>query len=150
MGAIMINWGCKLAVFMGGDYSRLFDRQAFKSLKSAILMIFSCCLWIFSRVMEKRCVEWRALYFFNEGENMQETLLQQGIELMIYGMGTVFTFLAVLVLVTLLQSMIVSRFFPEAIIAAKPITQAPVASNNNEQLIAVISAAVHQYRSRQK
>jgi oxaloacetate decarboxylase gamma subunit len=100
--------------------------------------------------MEKRCVEWRALYFFNEGENMQETLLQQGIELMIYGMGTVFTFLAVLVLVTLLQSMIVSRFFPEAIIAAKPITQAPVASNNNEQLIAVISAAVHQYRSRQK
>jgi oxaloacetate decarboxylase gamma subunit len=48
------------------------------------------------------------------------------------------------------MSAIVQRFFPEKQAPAAPVTQAPVAANKDEQLIAVISAAVHKYRSRQK
>ena len=93
-------------------------------------------------------------------QNVQEAaanqaLLQQGIELMIYGMGTVFVFLAILVVVTTTMSTLVNRFFPEQVVAAKP--QAPVKpqaaaaqATDDATLMAVISAAVHQYRSRQK
>lgn len=44
---------------------------------------------------------------------MQESLLSQGADLMLFGMGTVFFFLAVLVLVTTSMSALVVRFFPE-------------------------------------
>ena len=79
---------------------------------------------------------------------MQSPLLQQGAELMFFGMGTVFLFLACLVLVTALMSAIVQRFAP----AKEPqLEQAPgVAAPSDERLIAVISAAVHKYRSRHK
>lgn len=81
---------------------------------------------------------------------MQESLLQQGVELMIYGMGTVFVFLAILVFITTLMSTLIQRFFPEKEAPVVPTTQAPVASQKDEQLVAVISAAVHKYRSRHK
>lgn len=83
---------------------------------------------------------------------MQETLLQQGVELMIFGMGTVFVFLAVLVVVTTTMSSLLQRFLP-----AKPIepavTRMPAQSAapaEDQQLMAVLSAAVHKYRSRHK
>lgn len=83
---------------------------------------------------------------------MQDNLMQQGIELMIYGMGTVFVFLAVLIVVTTTMSKIVQRFFPDApepVLTTTP-RSAPVAAENDEQLLAVITAAVHKYRSRHK
>lgn len=83
---------------------------------------------------------------------MEETLLLQGLELMIFGMGTVFLFLAVLVVVTIAMSSLVQRFLP-----AKPVEKSvnqavsPLAASNDEQqLMAVLSAAVHKYRSRHK
>ncbi len=83
---------------------------------------------------------------------MQETLLQQGVELMIFGMGTVFVFLALLVVVTTAMSSLLQRFLP-----AKPIepavTRMPAqaaAPVEDQQLMAVLSAAVHKYRSRHK
>ena len=81
---------------------------------------------------------------------MQEDLLAEGLELMLFGMGTVFVFLAVLVVVTTLMSAIVQRFFPDAPQPTLAITPrpAPVAASNDEQLLAVITAAVHKYRSR--
>ena len=82
---------------------------------------------------------------------MNDTLLQDGLELMIYGMGTVFVFLAVLVVVTTSMSAIVNKFFPDEVPAAQPtpsaVQQTPA---SDDTLLAVISAAVHQYRSRQK
>ncbi len=81
---------------------------------------------------------------------MQADLFSEGLELMLFGMGTVFTFLAILVVVTNLMSMIVQRFFPDApesVLSNTPRPPAPVASND-EQLLAVITAAVHKYRSR--
>ncbi|CAA0106367.1 oxaloacetate decarboxylase gamma chain [BD1-7 clade bacterium] len=82
---------------------------------------------------------------------MQDNLLEQGAELMIFGMGTVFVFLAVLVVVTMTLSTVVQKFFPEAPKpAAVPTTPRPNAATNDDQLVAVITAAVHKHRTRQK
>jgi len=80
---------------------------------------------------------------------MQNDLMQQGIELMLYGMGTVFTFLALLIVATTLMSAVITRFFKPEPLPIKPIS-GPVAANNDEQLIAVIGAAIHKYRSSRK
>ena len=79
---------------------------------------------------------------------MQQTLMQQGVELMLYGMGTVFVFLALLVLATTALSVLTPYF-----IKAEEITQPTVmnsAAGDDPQLVAVITAAVHRYRSREK
>ena len=44
---------------------------------------------------------------------MEETLITQGVDLMLFGMGTVFVFLTSLVGITLLMSYIVNNWFPE-------------------------------------
>lgn len=78
---------------------------------------------------------------------MQDNLMQQGIELMLYGMGTVFTFLALLIIATTLMSAILQRYSkPEPAPVAPAIK--PAATVNDNQLVAVISAAIHKYRSR--
>ena len=81
---------------------------------------------------------------------MQANLLSEGLELMLFGMGTVFVFLAVLVVVTSLMSFIVQRFFPDAPEPTLAPTPRPTnaAASNDEQLLAVITAAVHKFRSR--
>ena len=79
---------------------------------------------------------------------MQNELVQQGIELMLFGMGTVLTFLVLLIIATTAMSSLLQRFAkPEPIASATP---APKAAGNDEHLIAVIRAAIHKYRSRHK
>ncbi len=79
---------------------------------------------------------------------MQDALIQQGVELMLYGMGTVFVFLALLVALTTLMSTILNRCAKRERVTAPAVTaQAGV---EDEQLIAVISSAIHQHRSRKK
>jgi oxaloacetate decarboxylase gamma subunit len=79
---------------------------------------------------------------------MQNQLIQQGVELMLFGMGTVLTFLVLLIIATTTMSALLQRFAkPEPTASAVPATKA---SNNDEHLIAVISAAIHKYRSRHK
>lgn len=70
------------------------------------------------------------------------TLLQQGIDLMIYGMGTVIVFLTLMVFLTRIMSTLVSRFTPAPVISAgaKP-------STPDAQTVAVITAAVTRYRN---
>ena len=82
---------------------------------------------------------------------MDNTLMLQGLELMIYGMGTVFVFLALLVFITMGMSALTLRLIPDKPVEA--VTSRGSVSkekNNDEHLIAVISAAIHQYRSRRK
>ena len=63
-----------------------------------------------------------------------DTMMQQGLELMLIGMGVVFAFLIVLVACTNLMSWFVNRYFPEAVPAPVPApaviasTAAPVAA----------------------
>jgi oxaloacetate decarboxylase (Na+ extruding) subunit gamma len=73
-------------------------------------------------------------------------LMSSGIELMLTGMGIVYAFLALLVVTIKMMTALVSRFFPET-----PLEFAAVPDNSSEpQVIAAITAAVHQYRSQQK
>lgn len=71
-------------------------------------------------------------------------MMSSGIELMLTGMGIVYAFLALLVVAIKTMTVIVSRYFPET-----PAEFAPVPSKTTEPLvIAAITAAVHQYRSK--
>lgn len=80
---------------------------------------------------------------------MQPTLIEQGVELMLYGMGTVFVFLALLIAATSIMSALIQRYAkPEEVILKRAVNN-PVVTDD-DQVIAVISAAIHKYRSRRK
>ena len=79
----------------------------------------------------------------------QETLLQQGVDLILLGMGTVFVFLTLLVIATTIMSAVIQRYFkasePEIPGAAAP----PAAgAASDPTLLAVIKAAVAQHRGK--
>lgn len=76
---------------------------------------------------------------------MEETLLQQGLDITLFGMGIVFTFLLLLVIGTSIMSRIIVRNFPEAEPAA-PAPSSPAA--NDARLRAIIKAAIDQHRKR--
>ncbi len=70
-------------------------------------------------------------------------LMSSGIELMLVGMGIVYLFLALLVIVINMMSYVIQRFFPEEPPAVK------IGSNGlDKNTVAAITAAVHHYRSR--
>ena len=71
---------------------------------------------------------------------MESTLLAQGVELMLAGMGTVFVFLTLLVLASTAMSALVRRFFAEH--------QALEADAVTEEEVAAITAAIARHRSR--
>jgi oxaloacetate decarboxylase (Na+ extruding) subunit gamma len=58
---------------------------------------------------------------------MHDLLLQQGFDLMLYGMGTVLTFLTILVITTALMSAVMQRFFPDPELPS-PVDREPAAS----------------------
>jgi len=74
-------------------------------------------------------------------------LLMEGVELMALGMGSVFVFLILLVMVTTVMSKVLGRFFPEAAPAPKPAPRTAAAAVDPETL-AVIGAAIKQHRDR--
>lgn len=79
---------------------------------------------------------------------MQPGIVEQGLELMLYGMGTVLVFLSLLVVATAAMSRLVERLFPEPDVAParSPLPPPPAAEDPN--LPAVIAAAIHRYRAR--
>jgi oxaloacetate decarboxylase gamma subunit len=70
--------------------------------------------------------------------------MADGLNLMLFGMGTVFVFLASLVVCTNIMSALVMRFYPESV------TQAPAprkdSVSDNSRIVAVIEAAVAEHR----
>jgi oxaloacetate decarboxylase gamma subunit len=66
---------------------------------------------------------------------MTNSLIDEGLKLMLVGMGTVFVFLTALVIVTTLMSRLVMRFQPKLI-----------ASGITDEEVAAISAAITQHR----
>ena len=83
---------------------------------------------------------------------MQPDIVGQGVELMLYGMGTVVIFLAALVVATTAMSRVVTRFFPEPVaVEEPPARRSPAAQGAADpQLVAVISAAIAEHRARHK
>ncbi len=79
---------------------------------------------------------------------MAENLLQQGLELTVYGMGTVFVFLVMLIFATRGMSYLVLRFGGGDTTQLPIVAKSIISTKNLEstQLIAVIIAAVRQYR----
>lgn len=76
---------------------------------------------------------------------MQQTLWQQGTDLMLFGMGTVFVFLTLLVISTMIMSTIVMRYFAEEPVAMPGNDLAGTASVSKRTL-AVIQAAIQAHR----
>jgi len=66
---------------------------------------------------------------------MTNNLIDEGLTLMLVGMGTVFAFLTILVIVTTLMSRMVTRFQPR-----------PLAPDITDEEVAAISAAITQHR----
>lgn len=83
---------------------------------------------------------------------MQGDIVAQGVELMLYGMGTVVVFLAALVLATTGMSGLITRYFPQPeppAVKARKRSAGPVAiAEPDPGLVAVISAAIHQHRNK--
>ena len=79
-------------------------------------------------------------------------LLSQAIELMVLGLGIVFLFLTILVFATSYMSKLVLRYAPEIkpVEAKRAQSASQIATSNDEQLLAVLSAAVEKFRSDQK
>ncbi len=75
---------------------------------------------------------------------MQENILEQGMDLLIYGMGTVFVFLAVLVLATTMMSALVQRYFSAPM--PEPIRDVPNGAITDPKLLAVIKAAIKEHK----
>ncbi len=73
---------------------------------------------------------------------MDGSLLNQGLTLMLAGMGTVFVFLSLLVGAMTIMSTVARRFEP----AAAP--SGPGASGPSEEEVAAISAAISMHRKR--
>ncbi len=78
-----------------------------------------------------------------------ENLVGQGFELAVFGMGTVFVFLALLIFATQAMSALVLRFQPEVTESSvAAVTQGKSVASGH--MLAVISAAIAQHRKRSK
>lgn len=79
-------------------------------------------------------------------------LINDGLGLMLLGMGFVFLFLCVLIVATTFMSKLIARYFPEALPVAKKAAQpasAPSGVNGTDpKVAAAITAAIHQHRNR--
>jgi len=86
---------------------------------------------------------------------MQGSIVNQGMELMLFGMGTVLVFLTVLVLSITFMSWVLQRYFPVVEMpsgSGLSTKRSPVgvsgAAAEDAKLVAVISAAIHRHRSK--
>ena len=84
---------------------------------------------------------------------MQDTIIDQGFSLMLYGMGTVFVFLTILVFATGLMSTLVNKFSPEKVVEPKK-TAKPSSNNTGSanapspQVLDAIKQAIAAHRQR--
>jgi oxaloacetate decarboxylase gamma subunit len=74
---------------------------------------------------------------------MDSQLISQGLDLMLYGMGTVFIFLTVLVAITTMMSTTVNKIAPEQVEDSK--VKAPQAQVET-RIVKAIQAAINQHR----
>ncbi len=84
----------------------------------------------------------------------QAELINEGLSLMMFGMGFVFVFLTVLIFATSLMSKTVLAIAPEEPASAPKRSTAPAAGTSDPasdpELLAVISDAIRQHRERHR
>jgi oxaloacetate decarboxylase (Na+ extruding) subunit gamma len=76
-----------------------------------------------------------------------DVLIEQGVDLMLYGMGTVFVFLTLLVIITVLMSAVVQRWLPDD---EMDVSSSKAESNVDARIVAIIEAALAKHRCRRK
>ena len=82
---------------------------------------------------------------------MTNPLLQQGLDLTIYGMGTVFLFLTLLVVFTLIVSKILIRFFSEPIeLRSEPHATSSSKASVDPGVLAILQKAIDEHRKTHK
>ncbi|MEH6543211.1 MAG: OadG family transporter subunit [Porticoccaceae bacterium] len=74
------------------------------------------------------------------------SLVQQGGDLMLYGMGVVFVFLILLVVMMMAMSAVIQRFFPEPEAAPAGNKNAGVGGPVSDTVRKVVQAAIDQHR----
>lgn len=86
---------------------------------------------------------------------MNDTLMQQGTDLMLYGMGSVLVFLTLLVIATTLLTGLIRRWFPEPdpIPSGRPARRAGAGPRSastevDDRVLKAIKAAVAKHRAR--
>ena len=79
-------------------------------------------------------------------------MISQGLELMLYGMGTVVVFLTLLVASTSIMSRVITRYLPAQDVAPELAVQTSShdvgSAAADPQLIAVITTAINRHRTR--
>lgn len=81
---------------------------------------------------------------------MDMDLIEGGFNLLLYGMGTVFVFLGILVMITQGMSKVVSRFAPEEPLSTPtaPVARAVSGRSVDPATLKVLQAAVDRHRGR--
>ncbi len=80
---------------------------------------------------------------------MQESIVSQGLDLMVTGMGTVLIFLAILVVLTNVMSSLISKYLPEPIVEPLVKPQPPSPSQPvDATTLNILQKAVDAHRSR--
>lgn len=78
-----------------------------------------------------------------------DPIIQEGVNVMIYGMGVVFSFLTLLVFAVMLLSLVANKWFPEEEPVAKPKSNVKKSNTNiNPLTLKVIQAAIDKHRNR--
>jgi oxaloacetate decarboxylase gamma subunit len=77
---------------------------------------------------------------------MDSALITQGLDLMLYGMGTVFTFLTLLVGITTLMSLVVNKLVVEVEVAPVAPVLVSTSAKVEPRIAKVIQAAIDQHR----
>ena len=76
-----------------------------------------------------------------------DNLVNQGVELALFGMGTVFLFLSLLIFATKAMSMLVMRYEPATATSSVDAVAQSASAPDSELLVALISAAIRQHRT---
>ena len=75
---------------------------------------------------------------------MTATVFYQGVELLLYGMGTVIAFLVLLIGITRLMSWVIFRFLPESKDSNDTVIEV---SKTDSKVIAAIGGAISRFRN---
>lgn len=77
--------------------------------------------------------------------------MQQGLDITLFGMGIVFTFLLLLVICTTIMSRVMTRFFPEPEPVSAPASGASLSDPTSDtRLRKIIEAAIKQHRNKRR
>lgn len=79
---------------------------------------------------------------------METNLVLEGLKFMVLGMGTVFIFLVLMIVMMNIMSKIIHKYFPEPVEAPSAPKAAPVEVKNNNKIAAIAAAIMHHNQNR--